>query len=81
MEDSPQEVKEPEKGSDEEKYVVAIYPLGLIPGMTITSEQVRKAKEAQENYEKEKNDKKNKPPKPPRGRGIRIGRIAIAEGI
>lgn len=78
MEDYPesQQRTESERASDE--YVVAIYPLGLIPGMIIRSQDIEKAKLAQESRDRDKNDK---PPKPPQRPNIPIGQVALSEGF
>ncbi|MBX4190813.1 hypothetical protein KW794_01870 [Candidatus Saccharibacteria bacterium] len=54
-----------------------IFPAGLLPGMLISAETIRRAQEAEERI-KEKKDKK-KTPKPPRRPNARteLGNIAL----
>ena len=59
-------------GETSGEYHVAIFGMGWMPGIVISSETVRKAMEAEDRQK----EKKQKPPKPPRP-NIPIGRIAL----
>lgn len=60
------------------EYIVAIYPMGLMPAFFISSKTIEKVKDAENEKDRSKN---NKPPKPPRRPNARIGRVALGGGF
>jgi hypothetical protein len=65
------------EGGIENGEVYFILPAGLIPGVIISQETIRRAQEAERKYDESTKNKNNKPPKPPRRPNVPLGRIAL----